>query len=163
MGVDMDDADDNWVPPAEGLTLFAEADFCDRKLTTKELGEIVELRLMAKAAAEKFRVLKPWGDSARYDCGLDNGPRIWKVQVRSASSLTRGGSFPIITRTSDKGRLRPYKRNEIDFLVAYIVPCDAWYVIPFAAIRRKRGITLSPHRKSRGKFEKYREAWYLMK
>ena len=50
----------------ETVTIFAEADFCDRKLTTKELGEMVELRLMAKASAEKFRVLKPWGDSARY-------------------------------------------------------------------------------------------------
>jgi len=159
----MDDADDNWTPSAEGLTIFAEAEFCERELTTKERGEIVELRLMVKAAAEKFRVLKPWGDSACYDSGLDNGRRIWRVQVRSASTLTLSDFYWIPTQMNDGGTKRPYKPSDIDFLVAYVAPFDAWYVIPVRAIRKVKGIGLAPHRESKSKYEKYREAWKLMK
>ena len=147
----------------ETVTIFAEADFCDRKLTTKELGEMVELRLMAKASAEKFRVLKPWGDSARYDCGLDNGRRIWRVQVRSATTLTRDDCYWIRTQTSDGGTCRPYRRSEIDFMVAYVIPFDAWYVIPVRTIQKVKGIGLAPHRPSKAKYEKFRELWRLMK
>jgi hypothetical protein len=148
---------------AEGLTICAEADFCERQLTTKELGEMVELRLMAKASQEKFRVLKPWGDSARYDSGLDNGKRIWRVQVRSAATLTRDDFYWFKTQTNDRGGVRPYKRSDIDFFVAYVMPFDAWYVIPVRVIQKVKGIGLAPHRQSNAKYEKYREAWYLMK
>jgi hypothetical protein len=147
----------------QGFTIFAEAAFCERELTTKELGEMVELRLMFKGAEEKFRVLKPWGDSAPYDVGFDNGKRIWRVQVRSARTLTLSDFYWIRTQARHEGKERPYKKSDIDFLIAYVIPFDAWYVIPVRAIGRVKGIGLAPHRQSKSKYEKYRETWELMK
>jgi hypothetical protein len=30
-------------------------------------------------------VAKPYGDSERYDCILDNGRRLWRVQIKAAT------------------------------------------------------------------------------
>ena len=58
-----------------------------------------------------------------------------------------------------------YKAKEIDFLVAYIVPRDIWYVIPVSRITSSTRLTHYPSgcsRKGAGRFEGYREAWHLM-
>ena len=60
--------------------------------------------------------------------------------------------------------LQAYMRDEIDFLVAYVVPVDAWYVFPVEALQGLRSLKLFPgSRKKRSKYEKYREAWGLMR
>ena len=51
-------------------------------------------------------------------------------------------------------------------MVAYIVAEDAWYVVPVAAFAPRTGLKLFPSgckRKKSGLFEKYRDAWHLMK
>jgi hypothetical protein len=57
-----------------------------------------------------------------------------------------------------------YKADEIDFVVAYIVPRDVWYVIPVNRITSTSSLSLYPSgcRKGTGHFECYREAWHLM-
>ena len=57
-----------------------------------------------------------------------------------------------------------YKADEIDFLVAYIVPRDVWYVIPVNRITSASSLSLyqSGCRKGAGRFECYREVWPLM-
>jgi len=69
----------------------------------------------------------------------------------------------ILAETVKKAR---HTAEEIDFLVAYIVVEDAWYVIPVAAIAPRRSLKLYPsgcRKKNSGRHEKYREAWELMK
>ena len=61
-------------------------------------------------------------------------------------------------------RRRPYTAEQIDLLVAYIVAEDAWYVIPVEAFARRARLQLYPTGSQYGGFyEKYREAWDLMK
>jgi len=56
-----------------------------------------------------------------------------------------------------------YTSDEIDVLVAYVGPENAWYVIPIEAFRSVKGVKLFPVRRRRpSKHEKYREAWELM-
>jgi len=47
-------------------------------------------------------------------------------------------------------------------LAAYVIPADAWYLIPIRQVAQVKSIWLSPHRPSRRKFEPYREAWQLL-
>jgi hypothetical protein len=56
-----------------------------------------------------------------------------------------------------------YTEDEIDFLAAYIVPLDLWYVVPVKAFAPSKSLRFYPEGESlRGRYEKYREAWWLM-
>lgn len=62
----------------------------DYELTTKRRGELSELAFVYKAASLGFHVAKPYGDSERYDFILDAGHRLWRVQVKSTTTLIGG-------------------------------------------------------------------------
>lgn len=56
-----------------------------------------------------------------------------------------------------------YVENQIDFLAAYIVPLDVWYIVPAAvAVNNRCVIILSPHLPT-SKHARYREAWHLLR
>src|SRR5580698_6308341 len=60
----------------------------------------------------------------------------------------------------------PYTADEIDFIAAYVVAHDAWYIIPVAEIGNLAHIRLYPEGAKRADgahFEKYREAWDLLR
>ena len=110
---------------------------------SKLQGELAELRFMTSAAEHGLRVIKPWGDSSRYDFVVEQTGRFLRVQVKSTSIQPRKGYFvcPLC-----RGRQKPYTSAQIDFLAVYIVPADTWYVIPIKVLSRaKTGISLCPH------------------
>jgi hypothetical protein len=124
----------------------------------KRLGEAIEAAFMAKALMLGFPVLKPWGDSLPYDFGVDGGRRLWKVQVKCATSF-RG------TRCDAKaggsgGEM--YTLDDIDFLAAYVIRENLWYVVPADAFVPRATVHFNYGPKSQGMFEMYREAWCLM-
>ena len=91
------------------------------------------MMFMVKAAQKGFATAKPYGDSRRYDFILDVGQRLWRVQVKS-SSAKQYGSYMVNLQRNANGEVVPYDASEIDFVVAYVMPCDAWFVIPVEAI-----------------------------
>ncbi len=125
----------------------------------KRRGEWVELKFMAEAAGRGLTVLKPYGDSSRFDCVVKSGSSLLKVQVKSVSTL-RNYSYRCTLKSGR--RYVPYSSHEIDFVVVYVVPCDTWYIIPARNAVGKKIIGLFPHHPSRGRYEKYREAWHLL-
>jgi hypothetical protein len=68
-----------------------------------------------------------------------------------------------IAASSGSRRKRGYSSAEIDFLAAYVIPCDAWYIIPVAAFDSIVSLNVAPHRPANGRFEKFREAWHLLR
>ena len=129
---------------------------------TKRCGERSEAAFLNKASQLGFGVAKPWGDSERYDFILDNGHRLLRVQIKATDCL-RGGAYETRAMYTDgKGRA-VYSLDDIDFLVAHIVPLDVWYVLPVCATMPAPMLRFYPHRKARRpRFEQYREAWALM-
>src|ERR1700686_1040348 len=53
-----------------------------RRKNPKRTGELSEAAFLLKAQTMGFRVLKPWGDSERYDFVLDSGSQLWRVQLK---------------------------------------------------------------------------------
>ena len=51
----------------------------------KPRGEWAELLFMARAAEHGLRVIKPYGESGRYDCVVESGGRFLRVQVKATS------------------------------------------------------------------------------
>ena len=125
----------------------------------KKRGEWAELAFMQKAVRLGFGVAKPWGDSQRYDFILSYRKQLWKVQVKSTRSRHKGG-YQVHARGSRRGA--KYTPEEIDFLVAYIVPENVWYVVPVAAIQNNTLSFFPSGRRPGRRFEPHREAWHLM-
>jgi hypothetical protein len=130
-------------------------------------GELVEVAFLHKAVSLGFAAAKPYGDSESYDFILDArqspGGRLWRVQVKS-TTYKRHDAYHIFaghftTRTTKKN----YTAKQIDFLVAYVVPEEAWYVLPVLEFTPKRYLRVYPHRQiSRGHYENFRDASHLM-
>ncbi len=136
-----------------------------QKGTGKQRGELAEIRFMLKAAGLGFGVAKPWGDSERYDFILDSGNRRWRIQVKS-TYVARTHSYTVHAQGGSGGNSKGYTAEQIDMLVANIVAEDAWYVIPVAAFAPRTMLALYPSgckKRNSGRYEKYREAWDLMK
>jgi len=128
------------------------------RLGSKRRGEFGEAAFLRKAASMGFGVSKPWGDSDRYDLVVDVGGRMLRVQVKSAHRLCGGGGKGYNIRA--RCRAASYREDEIDFLVAYIVPEDIWYIFPPSAFKGMTSIQLYPYSGKRtSRFEQYREAW----
>ncbi|HEV8524855.1 MAG TPA: group I intron-associated PD-(D/E)XK endonuclease [Terriglobales bacterium] len=126
----------------------------------KSKGEWAEIVFVAKAMALGLTVCKPYGENHRFDF-LVHAPRnqVARVQVKSSWTCNTKNGYQF--KTSGCGRR--YRAGEVDFIVAYVVPEDAWYVIPVREVRKRYQGTVFPHiTGSRSKFEKFREAWHLL-
>jgi len=123
----------------------------------KSLGEAVEAAFLAKALMLGIPVLKPWGDSRPYDFGVEGWRRLWKVQVKCATSH-RG------TRCDAKagGSRELYTLEDIDFLAAYVIKKDLWYIVPADAFIPRATVHFNYGPLSQGMFEIYRETWCLL-
>jgi hypothetical protein len=125
---------------------------------SKLRGELAELRFMVRAADYGLRIIKPWGDSARYDFVVETGGRFLRIQVKS-TSVKQDECYCCHLNT---GKQKPYTKDEIDFIAAYIVPKDIWYIMPFeVAGKACSGLILSPHLKN-AKHARFKEAWHLL-
>jgi hypothetical protein len=121
----------------------------------KSLGDIAEASFLAKASSLGFGVSKPCIEE-RYDFVLDSGYRLWRVQVKSTRTRTSSG---YMVRVAGK-TLAPYTEREIDFLVGYMVPVEAWYIIPVRLLKGLEKLFFYPlGRGINAKWEKYRDAW----
>jgi len=132
----------------------------------KERGEWVELQFMARALRQKFRVSKPWGDSSAYDVGVEYDRVFLRVQVKS-TDYRIGNGYLCAFKPNQHSR-RPYTTRKIDFFAAYVIPEDAWYLLPAAVVLKTRSLSLmlyplKPKRRNSFHYESYREAWNLLR
>jgi len=126
--------------------------------TRKRRGEAAEAAFLAKASGLGFGVAKPWGDSERYDFLLGSGHGDFlRVQVKSTQRYAESRY-----RVKAAGWRATYTRDEIDFLVAWIIPENLWYVVPIHAFASRKNLRFYPHGGRKALYEKYREAWCLM-
>jgi len=123
----------------------------------KARGEWAELRFMTRAAEQGLRVTKPWGDNSPYDFAVESHGHFLRVQVK-CTQKRRWNSY-VCGIANNRG---PYTPDQIDFIAAYVIPADTWYILPIKATHRQPEILLSPHRKT-SKHQKFKEAWHLLK
>jgi hypothetical protein len=126
----------------------------------KRRGEWAEIIFMARAAEREIAICKPWGDTRSFDFVVGRPGRFFAVQVKCTTFELAEGL--------DKGYLctvcssnRPYARGSFDFLAAYLVYEDAWYIIPEEEILGKKSVSLATNCVE-ARYEEYREAWHLI-
>jgi hypothetical protein len=142
-------------------------------LGTKRMGELAELAFMYRAASEGIGVAKPYGDSHAYDFLVQHGRRLARVQVKSCFTKRdrRQTGFVILARhrMNKRGGLA-YSLEDVDFIAAYVAPCEVWYLIPVEALNGSISIRVYPRlppgsktKRAGAFYETYREAWHLLK
>jgi len=137
----------------------------------KQRGEWVELEFMAQAALHGYSVLKPHGDSLKYDVVIDSAGHLLRVQVKGFSAHHGRGGYLCRFRRGGGGVQR-YCAEDLDLFAVYILPEQAWYLIPSARVlfpTPKMWLRLYPNgppRRGRHTeahdYERYREAWELL-
>src|ERR1700683_3254636 len=126
----------------------------------KERGEWAEVRFLSRAMEQRFRVAKLWGDSAPYDLMVEQEGRAFRVQVKSTMRRKKGEAYPCHMPV---GKRLAHVLEEIDFVAAYLIPLDLWYIIPAGVVALRKGsIWLAPWRRQ-SKYERYLEAWHLLR
>jgi hypothetical protein len=138
----------------------------ERFTSFKQRGEWVELQFMAQAAKRRLAVSKPWGVQA-YDVGIEHGSNFLRVQVKSTTHRV-GGGYRCMFRPKHRVT-QNYTLNQLDLFAAYVIPLDAWYLIPATIL--VGGDYISdvmlcplgpPVKKASYRYECYREAWGLL-
>lgn len=150
-----------WVGPHVEMT----EDFITLNAIGSRRGDAAEAEFMARACGMDFRVAKPWGNIDPYDVLLGMGQGFWRVQVKCAHSKSGGSSGSYQAPTMGSGSKEYYSKNEIDFLAAWVVQRNIWYIVPVEAFEGVTSIGFYPGKKLRrpgNRMERYREAWCLL-
>ena len=127
------------------------------KISDKKLrGEWAEMCFMVRATEHGLHVSKPWGEMRSYDFVVGRPRHFVCVQVKSTIAELDNGYVCTV-----RGGHQCYPPGSFDFLAAYVVFEDAWYIIPEENIQGQECVTLYPKSK-KAKYEKYREAWHLL-
>jgi hypothetical protein len=122
----------------------------------KPRGEWVEAVFMARANEYELPVSRPWGDSNLFDFVVGRGGRFASVQVKSTIVKCGGGYLCSVKRNN-----KPYAPGSFDFLAAYVIPEDVWYIIPASKIADKESVILCSVA-AQAQYEAYRERWALL-
>src|SRR5258707_15832445 len=101
----------------------------------KERGGWAELCFMAWVAGLGMGVSKPYGDSARYDVGVESGGRILRVQVKATIYCRRGGENSLNVMGPQR---RKYEAGTVDLFAVYLIPLDEGYLIPYKVMGKKK-------------------------
>ena len=142
--------------------------YWERFTSFKERGEWVELQFMCEAAKRRFAVSKPWGDTRAYDVGIEHDQNFLRVQVKSTAY--RVGAGYLCQFKPNHLKKIDYSLKQLDLFAAYVIPEDAWYLIPAVLLLSHRRRTMAmlcpvvpPAKKASYRYECYREAWKLLK
>ena len=126
----------------------------------KERGEWAELYFMMLVVGFGMKVLRLFGDSGRYDVGVENGAEVLRVQVKSTIYTRRNGGYSLNVIGPQRKKYAP---GTVDFFAILLIPIDEWYIIPYEVIGETNFSVHFTPESVRQKYGAYREAWHLLK
>ena len=71
--------------------------------------------------------------------------------------------YAVHTYVYVKRKMVALTADDIDCIIAYIVPLDLWYVLPVESFSPCKNLWFYPHGSKKGsRFESFRQAWWLL-
>lgn len=119
--------------------------------------EWAESVFVARANEQGLAVSRPWGDSKSFDFVVGRPGRFVGVQVKS-TAFESGGGYSCAVKHNNQA----YARGSFDFVAAYVIPENVWYIVPAEKLR-KRGTMIIGSDSKQALYEEYREAWHLLR
>lgn len=120
-----------------------------------QLGNIAELEFLLQATRRGLIVSRPSIQATIYDFLVDNGKKIYRIQVKS--NHQNGPNYRLKLGQGSKQK-NNYSPEDVDIIAAFIGELKTWYIFPIYAIGERMGITLYPDSID-SKWNKYREGW----
>ncbi len=150
------------LPSPEDLRFDISASWEDiMALSAKARGELAEARLVVKLMELGVVVAKPFGENAKWDLVVQAGRKLSRLQLKSAWVKSETGYHIASGPAGDypKAPRRCYRPSEIDFVVGYAAPEDAWFIFPVRLVR-KSDMVLKTDPKWR--LARFRDRWDLL-
>ena len=124
-------------------------------------GILAELKFQQEAIARKLKTALPTFAQERYDLILDNGNKLYRIQIKSTNMQKKKGNVVAWEVALLGGsKVKKYKPNEVDFFAIYLEQLDIWYVIPAEKVSKIKYLSLFPNCRE-SKYEIYQDAWEL--
>jgi hypothetical protein len=123
---------------------------------SQEQGNVSEIEFLARAIRKGLSVSRPMFVE-KYDCLIDNGKDVLKVQIKSTTHWNKS-SWQVSLRNGCTQKEK-YKKGDCDFFAIHIIKLNVWYILPFEAVSPK--VCLHPDLDS-CRYDKYKEAWNLL-
>jgi hypothetical protein len=125
---------------------------------SKDRGAWAEMCFALRAIEEGLRPARPWGEPSGYDFLVHHkSTRIFRVQVKS-TIYKQHRCYHCTIRTQH----HVYKKDSCDFVAAYVIPEDVWYILPEKVVRGMSTVGLYPAMAG-SKYDAYKEAWHLLR
>ncbi len=124
----------------------------------KNQGDEAELKFMLLNYKLGYTISKPFGDNSKYDLIVDTGIELQRIQIKSTKRKENSSGMNCYNCIVCHGKdnKKKYSKNDIDYVVVYVIPEDTWYKIPVDEVKGK-SVKLYPHRDSnRNTYEKYK-------
>lgn len=121
-----------------------------------EQGSYSELEFMSRAFKKGLSVSRPMFVE-KYDCLIDNGKDVFKVQIKSTTHFNKT-SWQLSLRSGCTQKEK-YKKGDCDFFAIHLIKLNVWYILPFESVSPK--VCLHPDLDS-CRYDKYKEAWNLL-
>ena len=132
---------------------------------SKKQGEFVELRFMVECLKRDYIIAPVYGDNASYDCIVDVGGKLTRVQIKSTGrkETTNRQNRYYVSCAHGADYKSGYTKEDADIIAAYVIPVDVWYIVPIHIIKGKKNMALYPHRpeKRKDNYEVWRDRWDL--
>lgn len=133
----------------------------------KKLGTIYEVAFRLEALHRGLDVCPAEGDYLPYDCIVDNGKNLFRIQVKGTSykHAEKSCQYMVTTAMGAKtSKKTHYSKNAYDILACCVDTGNAriWYIIPKEKIGNRLSVKLFPNPTSKGQWEKYRHGWDLI-
>lgn len=100
------------------------------KLSSKQLGNIGELKAALEFAKFGIPVYFPFGDNESADLLAEFNGKLNRIQVKSTTS-NNGASVTFSLKSSMRGYVHHYTKEEVDYFALYDAVDDKLYLIPF--------------------------------
>jgi hypothetical protein len=133
-----------------------------RGLGITRSGDLGEVAFVHKAMSLGYVVAKPYGQMHRYDFMVEGGNKLWRVQIKTSTGM-RDGRYQLCVQRITHRRCVAYKKSELDFVVAYLMPTNTWYILPISVVAGRRSFLLAPPGfRGKNPWAQYLEAWHLL-
>jgi len=119
-------------------------------------GNVSEIEFISRAVAKGLSVSRPVFVE-KYDCLIDNGKAVLKIQIKSTNyNIKTSYQISLLKGSSKKDK---YEAGDCDFFAVHIREKNVWYIIPFGDSAAH--LYLHPDQDN-CRYDRFKEAWYLL-
>lgn len=103
----------------------------DSGVNTKQVGDVTEVRILARLVSDGYSVAIPYGENDPYDLLVDLGASVLKAQCKTGWIEGDVIRFKTASKTTTDGRVTTVDHgDEIDGFAVYCGEQPEWYWVP---------------------------------